>query len=500
MPSLGTLDRDASLEICFRCHALKDAVAPGFLPGGSLEEYYSLLMPLLSEDAPVYPDGRIRTFAYQQGHLWSDCFVSGSMTCTDCHDPHSQRYRDANGQALTDRFADGQCTSCHPSKADRIAMHTHHVPSSPGSRCVACHMPYLQEPEVGSRLRYARSDHVIPVPRPAYDASLGLEVACQNCHRDMSLEALEAKAAEWWGELKPLPPAVRFLMAWRAGDSTTLDSLLQAPTGNHTAAEFMVLGTLLRDRLTLDTAPTDPPVIERLRSATASENTDVAALGLAALHYSASRDRRIRELLQERATQLGLEARAVRNRWAVILGYLADQHREQGEWDAAIATYRKALDVRPAHSATLMNLGLAFAGKGQPDSARAAYLESVRVDERNSLAYVNLGILLAAQGDEAGAITAYQQALQIDSRDGLAWFNLGNVHLRAGRAEQAAQAYERATQLGPAIAQAYFNRARALIPLGRLDEAARALRTGLEFQRDTSAALALRELESRTPR
>ena len=149
--------------------ALKDRLRSGFLSGQSLEDYYALRTPQLGEHAHQ-PDGRVRTFAYQQGHLWSDCYVNGGMTCTSCHDPHSQHYRDANGAPLSGRLDDRQCTSCHQAKASATTAHTHHTATSAGSRCVSCHMPYMQEPEVGTAVRYARSDHAIPIPRPRADS------------------------------------------------------------------------------------------------------------------------------------------------------------------------------------------------------------------------------------------------------------------------------------------------------------------------------------------
>src|SRR3989441_2804093 len=154
MEALATFDKDRSLAVCFRCHALKDNLAPGYLPGMPFDDYYALGFPQLG-DRPLHPDGRVRTFAYQETQRYSDCSANGSMRCTDCHDPHSQSYRDVNGTPLQGRTSNGQCTGCHASKGDRLASHTHHPPGSPGSSCVACHMPYLQHPEVGRALRYA---------------------------------------------------------------------------------------------------------------------------------------------------------------------------------------------------------------------------------------------------------------------------------------------------------------------------------------------------------
>ncbi|MGH7481235.1 MAG: hypothetical protein ACRELV_03710, partial [Longimicrobiales bacterium] len=121
--TMTALSKNESLELCFSCHALKDPLRPGYISGEPLEAHFSLKLPLLGDEA-LYPDGRIRTFAYQANHLYSDCYLNGSMTCVDCHDPHSQEYRDVNGRPLASRFSNGQCLGCHPSKAEPFERHT----------------------------------------------------------------------------------------------------------------------------------------------------------------------------------------------------------------------------------------------------------------------------------------------------------------------------------------------------------------------------------------
>ena len=171
LPALDTYAKDASLQVCFQCHASRPVLDSDYLPGRSFDDHFALKFWLL-ENNPYFPDGRIKTFSYQDNHQFSDCYVNGSMTCVDCHDPHSQKYRDVFGRKLEGRFADGQCTGCHASKAVDSRAHTHHPEGSSGDVCTACHMPFLQEPTVGTKLRFARSDHTIPIPRPAFDAGL----------------------------------------------------------------------------------------------------------------------------------------------------------------------------------------------------------------------------------------------------------------------------------------------------------------------------------------
>ncbi len=76
--SLAHLDKDASLEVCFQCHALKDVLKEGYLPGEPFEAYYALKYPVLG-DQPYWPDGRVRSFAYQANHLASACYLQGPM-------------------------------------------------------------------------------------------------------------------------------------------------------------------------------------------------------------------------------------------------------------------------------------------------------------------------------------------------------------------------------------------------------------------------------------
>ena len=96
MQALGTLAKDQSLAVCFQCHAVKATLHSAYLPGSGLERHFALKFPGLL-DTLYFADGRTRAFAYQEGHLSSDCYRNGSMTCVDCHDPHSQQYRDIYG-------------------------------------------------------------------------------------------------------------------------------------------------------------------------------------------------------------------------------------------------------------------------------------------------------------------------------------------------------------------------------------------------------------------
>ena len=104
---------------------------------------------------------------------------------------------DINGKKLVGRLDDAQCTDCHPSKAERPELHTKHKAGSPGSRCVSCHMPFVQETAVGAQILYTRSDHTISIPRSDLDEKLGVVNACRTCHTDRTNQQLGDDTFDW---------------------------------------------------------------------------------------------------------------------------------------------------------------------------------------------------------------------------------------------------------------------------------------------------------------
>ena len=479
--SLATLGKDQSLGVCFECHALKSQLAPHYLPGAPLTTFYALRLAQLG-DAALLPDGRTRTFAYQEGHLSSACYLKGGMTCTSCHDPHSQGYRDAFGAPLAGRFDDRQCTSCHASKAENPTAHTKHAASSEGSRCTSCHMPYQQELEIGTVVRYARSDHTISIPRPAFDSTQGLTSACKACHAAKSVAALEQQVKTWYGTVAPHDPAVASVAsATSATGRAEAARLLLATDSRHTSAVYAGLAKFVEQWLTPDMGDLEPEIGERLRVLAGRDDPDVRATALAALHFARGQDADTRQLLASTLRSLGAADAPVRARWSAVLGFLADKLLARGDAAAAVATYRKALEITPRAPGVYLSTGIAQSRAGDLAGAVASYQRSLALDPQQPLVLVNLGIALEATGDPAGAEQAYRRALAIDPNESLAYFNLGNVALKRGDVAAAIPMYERATSLNPTLSAGYLYLADAYARTGATRKALDAVQRGIEF-------------------
>ena len=506
-PALATLNKDASLDVCLQCHAVKDHLRDGFVSGRPLAEFYSLKLPHLG-DRPLHPDGRTRTFAYQEGHLYSACYYAGGMTCASCHDPHSQTYRTVTGVPLEGRFDDRQCLACHASKTDRVTEHTRHPLGSPGSACTACHMPLRQLPETRPAapagrgtpvVSYARSDHSISIPRPRVDSTLGMGSPCAACHAGLSVDEQERQMQAWWGEQKPLEPAVAAQLAYATQPAPSAALLLPEAgvASPHAMSTYAGLARFMESHVTPG-VPIDAALLRRVWRLAGSADVEVRALALAVVHLSSGHEARTRRRLSAALKTEGDRDGAVRARWALALGFKGDSYAALGEYPAAIEAYRCALEIRPGDPRLLLSLANAQRDLGNLPAAVVSYRRSIAEDGRVPLAWVNLGIALSAMADTAAAIEAFSRATALDKSEALARFNLANIMFSRGDRVRAGQMYEETAALDPGNTLAHFQLAR--LALLRRDERAALnhLRRGLRFDstnveaREMAALLATR--------
>jgi tetratricopeptide (TPR) repeat protein len=407
MKPLATLTKDESLNVCFQCHATKEVLREDpYLPGDPLEAFFSLKLPQFENTYTA--DGRVRAFGYQGNHLYSDCYRNGSMTCVDCHDPHSQNYRDVFGKPLAGRFDNRQCTSCHASKAGSPERHTHHKPDSAGNLCTSCHMPYLQHRGVGMHLQFARSDHGIPIPRPAFDEKLGIENACQKCHRDKDTAWQEARVREWYGDLKPHPTAIaNLLQAVDATDRTAAAMLLLSAT-NHSIAQASGLIEFLKRFVQPNMQ--SPAVADRLKVLAQNTDIDVAALALAALDIGYATQPDAASVCEKALRAQTASSEAIRDRWALAAAYRGDAYA--GDTANAIFCFNRSLAVKPASVVTLSHLALAHLNAGDVQPAVEALQKAIALQPHKATLHFQLALIQYRRGQIGEAIRELEEGLK----------------------------------------------------------------------------------------
>jgi len=226
------LDAKASSQVCGYCHGINLwkpiplEAGQRFRPGDDLRETRVILRasarapntpdPIERHDWPLlqnqiarmqesnptlleerfWPDGMVRVSGREHnGMIESACFEGGKLSCLSCHSMHAAEPDD---QLAADRRSDQACLQCHESFAKNPEAHTHHAPSSVGSRCQNCHMPHT----VYGLLKSIRS-HWIDSPNAQTTQTTGRSNACNLCHLDKSLGWSADRLADWYGQPRP---------------------------------------------------------------------------------------------------------------------------------------------------------------------------------------------------------------------------------------------------------------------------------------------------------
>ena len=260
-------------------------------------------------------------------------------------------------------------------------------------------------------------------------------------------------------------------------------------------ARIAALTRLVDALVTGDRNWLDDGVAERLGLLSRDPDADVAALALATLHFGRGEDVTTRRMLARALAAAGDHDGGLRDRWALVLGYAGDRLAAQRQTAAAIAAYRKALEIVPSNARVLVNLANAERdGATDPAQLAAAmddYRRAMRLDPSAALTVVNLGVAQAAAGDTAAALASWREAARLDPAEPLAPFNLGNVSLVRGRLAEAVASYRTALGLDFSLVPAQFNLTRALVAAGDHAGALRAIRDGLAFDSSNVEARAM---------
>jgi len=155
------------------------------------------------------------------------------------------------------------------------------------------------------------------------------------------------------------------------------------------------------------------------------------------------------------------------------------EHLAEGEYEQAIAEFRRVLKAEPTSTKAHLRLGICLMHVGRPDEAAATFAEAIRIDPRNSGAYTNLGGALAEQNRFDEAARAFEKAIELDSHRVSAHYNLALVHAQQGKLDEAEQRFRDALAVDPSWTKAHHQLALLLGRQGRLAEAADHYRAAL---------------------
>jgi tetratricopeptide (TPR) repeat protein len=152
-------------------------------------------------------------------------------------------------------------------------------------------------------------------------------------------------------------------------------------------------------------------------------------------------------------------------------------HIQDGQLDAAIAEFNKAIDIDPSAAIAYLYRGIAYAGQDRLNEAIADYTRAIDLDPDDPAAYLYRGSIFAQQGDLKAAVADFTSVIERDPDNALAYYLRGNI--RAGDLNQpgpdglggdldAAMAdYAEVIRINPEFAEVYNNRGWLLARRGR---------------------------------
>ncbi len=163
----------------------------GFHMGGDLAQFWTLEDHALGQTTFThFPDGTAHKNRMQGNDFVQSLMYTRGVTCFSCHDPH-----ESDNVASLRATGNGLCLTCHGADtqngphAPSIAAHTHHAPDSPGSTCIACHMPAIEQ-TIGDVQVHA---HTFRFVTPAS----GMPNGCNLCHTGKTAAWATAALRDW---------------------------------------------------------------------------------------------------------------------------------------------------------------------------------------------------------------------------------------------------------------------------------------------------------------
>jgi len=415
----------AELEMCGRCHARRSELSENWVPGKPLLDTHRVALL----DPGLYTaDGQMEGEVYNYGSFLQSRMFHEGVTCSDCHDPHTQKLRRPKQEV---------CGICHDLKKYGATEHHHHKEGTAEASCIACHMSVRTYMVVDPR-----HDHSFRVPRADESANYGTPNACNDCHKDKT-PGWAAKATERWYGSEP------------KGYQRYTAALAEAREQSRMAAIDLV-------RLANDP---DAPNVARATAVTEL----VPYLDLDAYNAAQAALQSPDPLLRLAAVDLISTADAG-TRWQVLVPLLGDPvlavrcaaangvadalpknvaPEEKEIFQKAIADFVATETLNADRPEGHLSLGNLYARQGQTAEAEAEYRLAIQLWPTFIPAYVNLADLYRANQHDDEAEHLLLEARKQAPNNAEVIHSLALLRARQHRMQESLRLLEKAAELAP---------------------------------------------------
>jgi tetratricopeptide (TPR) repeat protein len=416
---------DRELQVCATCHSRRGTIKPGATADPVFLDHH---MPAFLTEELYHDDGQIMDEVYVWGSFIQSKMNAAGVTCSDCHDPHSQKLYAPGDQV---------CNQCHLPAKFAVKEHHGHPEDSTGADCLGCHMPKQTYMVVDPR-----ADHSMRSPRPDLSLEFGTPNACSQCHADQDLQWAVDTFREMFPE--PAKPYQHWTRAFRQARS----GLPQAEVSLIRVVNDLSTPDIARATAVLELAPYLSPLSGQVLERALKDESPlvrIAALRTLEMLPPANRFPFAGHLLRDEL--LAVRAEAGR----VLAGTPMNQLgvADRGALQLALKDWFDTQQFNGDRPESRVNLGNLQAQGGNAAAAEQFYRQALKLDEEFVPAYLNLAELYRNQGMEREARGVLEQGISKEPEAAALHHSLGLSLVRSGETEAAVAELRRATELDP---------------------------------------------------
>ena len=388
-------------DVCYQCHLQPSAALSGVRRFGRNDYSYRPGEPLADYLVQMDPvdEGKDRDQRFEINHHpyrleQSQCFQKseGALACATCHDPH--RIVPADERAAHYRTA---CQTCHQPES-YTAAHTAANPPVERNDCTTCHMPKQRTQDV---VHAVMTDHLIR-RQPGGDDLLAPLTESRPKITDVELLWPESVPKENEQFVYRAIGVLRAADGSHAAATQRLELLLSSGEIKHVDPYLDLARGQLKQRKFEAAAATAKTILDRDPGNLQAREW----LGLALLA-----DRKLDEAHEQLRQVLQQDPnRPEANYNLGLLLIWKDQYAE------AVTHFETAVKARSNMALAWYYLGYANGKLNRLNEAFVSYRRTLQIEPAHTRAYVGVGQVLIQQGNRDEAIRYYRHGLKVASQ------------------------------------------------------------------------------------
>lgn len=444
------------INSCAPCHAVRMEVGKNLIPSNELLDNF---IPEIPTDERFFADGQVKLEDFIHTSFLQSKMYRHNVKCSNCHNPHT-------GRVLF--TTNNLCLQCHGKSYDD-PKHTFHATNTVATQCISCHMPARTFMEVDER-----HDHSFRVPRPDLSVKYNTPNACNDCHKDKSMQWSADAVNKWYGPERKYHFAEDLVpgsllnkdseghLLKLMGD-TSIPSIIKA-----TAAFYLGNINSQNSITALIQSLDDANAQVRYRALRGLTNFPVSSFMQNVLPLLSDKVRAVRvaaaDLLlaipqQEFPAQFMDAFAAARSElynylinqadFAVGSSMLADYYVHTGDNANAIKFYLRSIQKDSMLNYARLNLASVYNSEMQNEAALFQLKQAEKINPNSDRINYNLALLQIEMKDTAQALIHFRKAVALQSTDPRLYYNYGLLLMQVKKLNEAENCFKAGLKIAP---------------------------------------------------